>query len=64
MQEPAAPPVDAASDPRPQPPVAPEALDCCGEGCVRCIYDYYEDALEAYRVALAEWRVRHPEAPE
>ena len=47
----------------PQPPVEPEAIDCCGEGCVPCIYDIYERALADYRDALAAWRQRHPEAP-
>jgi hypothetical protein len=52
----------AADDPRPQPPPAPDPLDCCGEGCVRCIYDGYDDALEAHRTTLAAWLARHPEA--
>lgn len=47
----------------PQPPVEPEAIDCCGEGCVPCIYDIYEQALADYRDALAAWHVRHPDAP-
>jgi len=49
-------------DPKPQPPVAPEASDCCGEGCVPCIHDIHEQAVERYREALAAWRARHPEA--
>ncbi len=51
-----------AVDPRPQPPVAPEAIDCCGEGCVPCIYDHYDEVLTAYRQALADWLKRHPGA--
>lgn len=52
-----------APDPADPPPVHPaelDAADCCGEGCVRCVYDIYEDALERYRVALAAWQARHP----
>lgn len=49
-------------DPRPQPPVEPEAIDCCGEGCVPCIYDHYDSAVSAYREALTAWLERHPEA--
>lgn len=49
-------------DPKPQPPVEPDALDCCGEGCVPCIYDIHERAMERYREALAAWLARHPEA--
>jgi hypothetical protein len=30
---------------------------------VPCIYDLYEEALERYRVELAAWLARHPEAP-
>ena len=33
---------DPVLPPRPEPP-RPE--DCCGSGCVRCIYTIYDDAL-------------------
>lgn len=49
-------------DPKPQPPVEPDAIDCCGEGCVPCIYDIHEQVVERYRKALAAWLARHPEA--
>ena len=32
--------------------------DCCGGGCVRCVYDVYEDALERYQAALKAWNER------
>lgn len=41
--------------PRPEPPVAPELEDCCRSGCTPCVFDLYEDALERYERALAEW---------
>jgi hypothetical protein len=47
-------------DPPPQPPAEPDPADCCGEGCVRCVYDVYEEALERYRAELASWQARHP----
>jgi len=50
-----------ASDPPPRPPTAPEAGDCCGEGCVRCVLDVYDEALERYRARLAAWQARHPD---
>jgi hypothetical protein len=54
-------PSDEVADPAPQRPSEPDPMDCCGEGCPRCVYDVYEEALEHYRVALAAWRKRHPE---
>lgn len=37
--------------PRPEPP---DPADCCGSGCVRCIFDLYDDQLRAWRQAVAE----------
>ncbi|KAK4791827.1 hypothetical protein SAY86_032240 [Trapa natans] len=34
--------------PRPPPPEKPLPDDCCGSGCVRCVWDIYYDDLEAY----------------
>jgi hypothetical protein len=53
---------DDLADPAPQRPPEPDAADCCGEGCVRCVYDVYEDALERYQSALEAWHARHPPA--
>jgi hypothetical protein len=53
-------PVTDPDDPPPVSPPEPDPADCCGEGCVRCIYDVHEDALERYQAALAAWRARHP----
>jgi hypothetical protein len=46
------------ADPPPVRPAEPEAADCCGEGCVRCIYDIHDEKLERYREALGRWRAR------
>jgi hypothetical protein len=51
-----------AADPKPLPPDKPDPGDCCGGGCVRCVYDVYEDALERHQAELAAWRARHPSA--
>ncbi len=51
---------DARPDPPPTRPPEPDATDCCGEGCVRCVYDRYDEALERYQLAFAAWQVRHP----
>lgn len=48
----------ASVDPPPAPPQEPDPADCCGEGCVRCIFDVYEENLERYRAALAANRDR------
>jgi len=53
-----------SGDPRPVKPIEPDALDCCGEGCVPCIYDLYEAALDRYKADLAAWLERHPDAPD
>ena len=49
------------ADPPPQRPVEPAAADCCGEGCLHCVFDIHEAALERYEVALAIWRARQPQ---
>ena len=47
-----------SDDPQPQPPVQPDLDDCCHSGCSPCIFDLYDDALERYKTALAEWQTR------
>ncbi|OZI17696.1 oxidoreductase [Bordetella genomosp. 7] len=49
---------DPAPDPRPQPPQAPEPGDCCQSGCIPCVYDLYDEAMERYREALRAWQER------
>jgi hypothetical protein len=51
-------------DPRPVPPREPELEDCCGTGCVHCVFDMYQIALENYERLLAAWEARHPEQSE
>ncbi|WEN14192.1 oxidoreductase-like domain-containing protein [Rhodanobacter sp. AS-Z3] len=52
--------VSDPDDPPPQRPVEPDAADCCGEGCVRCVYDVHDEALARHEAAMAAWRARHP----
>lgn len=33
----------------PPPPGKPSAHECCGSGCVPCIFDYYYEALEKWQ---------------
>jgi len=40
-------------------PAEPDPADCCGEGCVNCVFDLYEAALARYEAQLAAWRARH-----
>ena len=50
------------ADPRPVPPEAPLPGDCCDSGCDPCVNDSYQEALDDYRLRLARWVERHPEA--
>jgi Oxidoreductase-like protein, N-terminal len=50
---------DEHDDPPPTPPVEPDAADCCGEGCTRCVFDIYEEARARYDESIAAWRLRH-----
>ena len=54
------------ADAEPQPPREPLPEDCCGGGCVPCVYDRYYDARERYEEAHRQWRLRNPayDAPE
>ncbi len=49
---------EAPTDSRPSPPEKPAPDDCCGGGCLPCVFDAYEDALERHRVQLAAWQAR------
>jgi hypothetical protein len=49
-------------DPRPLPPREPALEDCCGTGCVLCVFDAYQIAQENHALALTAWLARHPEA--
>ena len=61
MSTPADPTPIAPIDPRPLPPREPQLEDCCGTGCVVCVFDVYQTALENYELALRAWEARHPE---
>ena len=39
---------DAPTEALPPRPETPRPEDCCGSGCVRCIYTVYDDALTAW----------------
>ena len=54
---------DPGLDPLPIAPREPELEDCCGTGCVLCVFDTYQMALERYELALQAWQARHPEQP-
>ena len=52
-------PTLAWPDPEPVAPRQPELEDCCRSGCVPCVFDLYEDAMERYRIQLAAWKARN-----
>jgi hypothetical protein len=45
-------------DPAPQPPARPAIDDCCRSGCVPCVFDLYEEAMERYRIEFRAWEER------
>lgn len=47
------------NDPPPVPPERPAPEECCNSGCIPCVYDLYDEAMETYRQALKAWRARH-----
>ena len=49
---------ETRSDLPPVRPAEPDPGDCCGEGCVRCVWDVHAEAMERYETALAAWRAR------
>lgn len=40
-------------DDLPPPPERPDPEECCNSGCVPCIMDYYEEAMERWRDKVA-----------
>ncbi|XP_050367707.1 monothiol glutaredoxin-S6-like isoform X2 [Argentina anserina] len=42
----------------PPPPEKPEPGDCCGSGCVRCVWDVYYDELDEYNKLYKSRSVR------
>ncbi|MBV7486795.1 oxidoreductase-like domain-containing protein [Bordetella sp. BOR01] len=52
-------PAKPVHDPEPVPPQAPAPGDCCQSGCIPCVYDLYDDAMDRYREQLRAWRARH-----
>ncbi|AYD65475.1 hypothetical protein YH64_024905 [Achromobacter sp. LC458] len=52
-------PTPPDDDPIPVPPEPPAPDECCNSGCIPCVYDRYDEAMENYRQALKAWRSRH-----
>ena len=50
------------ADPEPVAPERPAPEECCNSGCIPCVYDTYDEAMDQYRQALKAWRARHPES--
>lgn len=47
-----------SADPKPLPPPKPLPQDCCGTGCIPCVMELHEEAMEQYLVDLAAWERR------
>ncbi len=50
--------------PMPAKPEAPDAGDCCGEGCARCVMDVYEQRLREWQEAIDALRLAKPKESE
>ncbi|KAF8180436.1 hypothetical protein BJ912DRAFT_855169 [Pholiota molesta] len=49
-------PLKRARAKRPEEPKPPADDECCMSGCAVCVYDLYEESLEAYKEAVAALR--------
>ncbi|WP_191575694.1 MULTISPECIES: oxidoreductase-like domain-containing protein [Achromobacter] len=49
----------SGDDPPPVAPERPAPDECCNSGCIPCVYDLYDEAMDRYREALKAWRARH-----
>ncbi|KYQ89732.1 hypothetical protein DLAC_09700 [Tieghemostelium lacteum] len=43
----------------PKPPLPPEPDECCGSGCIRCVYDLYEEQMEKYEFLKSQIEMRN-----
>jgi len=48
----------SAKDDPPTPPERPGDSECCQSGCSPCVFDFYYEELEEYRVELKAWEAR------
>ena len=51
-------------DPRPEKPEPPLPAECCESGCAMCVWDVYTDQMQAWREAMAQWQLRHPDVAD
>ena len=47
---------------KPKKPWEPYPDECCGRGCVPCVYDIYDDNLSKYEYNLKTFKTRCKEA--
>lgn len=54
-----------ADDPRPNPPVEPDAFACCGNDCGdACVWTIYNWQRKVYERELEAWQIRQLEREE
>lgn len=41
--------------PRPPEPEEPDINDCCGNGCIPCVFDTYIEEKRAWEQSMKEW---------
>ena len=55
--------MNPADDPKPQAPVEPDPSECCGSGCLRCVFDIHAEAMQRHREATSAWEERQRADP-
>jgi len=45
----------------PPKPAPPEPGECCGGGCARCVFDFYQEELERWEKQVADIERRRAE---
>ena len=42
----------------PEPPQEPHDSDCCGTGCIPCVFDIYEEEMKLWKAECEQIKLR------